>query len=74
MKHTAAWAWLILLVLVNAYWLVWDFLLVPRFGWKTMTAQMQDWLHDPVVGPLMFGVLVAIPAIFLYHIFVRATS
>lgn len=62
-------AWVGLAVVINVYWTVYDFVLAPRFGWPTMTGQMRHYLHETVAGPFIFGLLVAIPAVFLYHIF-----
>lgn len=62
-------AWAGLFVFVNAWWLTYDYVLCPRYGWPTMTSQMRHYLHETVLGPFIFGLLVAIPAIFLYHIF-----
>lgn len=62
-------AWIGLALFVNAWWMIYDYILCPRFGWPTMTGQMRHYLHETVLGPLLFGLLCAIPAVFLYHIF-----
>ena len=62
-------AWTGLFLFINAWWMIYDFILCPRFGWPTMTGQMRHYLHETVLGPLIFGLLVAVPAMFLYHIF-----
>lgn len=67
--HAPDWAWVGLAILINVWWLFYDFVLCPKFGWATMTGQMRHYLHETVAGPLIFGLLVAIPSIFLYHIF-----
>lgn len=69
-----AWAWVVLVLVINAYWLIYDFVLCPRYGWKTMTHQFQTWLHAPVAGPLMFGATMFVIGAFLWHMLVRATS
>lgn len=70
----SAWlAWLILLFAVNGYWITYD-LWAWRTRHYTMTKQMQDWLHGPVSGPLIFGFLVFIVAAFFYHMLVKAAS
>jgi len=63
------WAWVGLAVFINAWWLTYDFVLAPRFGWPTMTGQMRHYLHETVLGPLLFGLLVLVPAAFMYHLF-----
>lgn len=65
----ADYAWTGLASLVMAYWMVYDFLLAPRFGWPSMSGRMRFYLHQTVLGPVIFALLVAIPAAFLYHIF-----
>lgn len=62
-------AWAGLILLINAWWTIYDFVLAPRYGWHTMSGQMRYYLHQTVIGPLVFGTVVAIPAVFLYHIF-----
>lgn len=36
----------------------------------TLTGMVRDWLHDPVMGPIIFGLLLALPAGLMYHFFV----
>lgn len=62
-------AWAGLFILVNAYWLIYDFVLAPRYGWPTMSGRFRWYLHETVAGPLIFGLAAAIPAAFLWHIF-----
>lgn len=62
-------AWLILVLVINAYWLIYDWVLCRAYHWVSMTGQMRHYLHETVLGPLIFGLLVAVPGIFLYHIF-----
>lgn len=69
-----AWAWAALVVLINAYWIVYDFVLCPIFGWKTMTDQFQTWLHAPVMGPVIFGLCLFVIGAFAFHMLVRASS
>lgn len=58
-----------LIVLINAYWIIYDFVLARMFHWISITDQIRHYLHETILGPFIFGILVAIPAIFLYHIF-----
>lgn len=70
MRLTAPdYAWIGLFTGGNTYWLIYDFVLCPRYGWPTMSGQFRHYLHETVAGPLIFGLVVAIPAVFLYHIF-----
>lgn len=62
-------AWLGIGLVINAWWLIYDFVLCPRYGWPTMSGRFRYYLHETVAGPLIFGLVVAIPATFLYHIF-----
>jgi hypothetical protein len=39
-----------------------------------MTGQMQNWLHDPIAGPLIFGFLLMVIGAFFWHMLVRASS
>lgn len=73
-KDSAAWAWLILVVLINAYWILYDFAYAKRTKNLTMTAQFQRWLHEPVAGPLIFGATVFVVGAFMYHMLVKAAS
>lgn len=58
-----------LIVLINIYWTFYDFVLCRIYHWTSITDQIRHYLHETVLGPFIFGLLVAIPAIFLYHIF-----
>lgn len=67
--HHAAWAWLGIAVLIVGY--VTSFDLWAYFTHhRTMTGQMRNWLHDPVIGPFAFGILIAIAAGLMYHFLV----
>ena len=65
----ADWAWVGLAAVVTAWWTVYDFVIAPRYGWPTMSGRMRFYLHQTVLGPLIFGLFAAVPAAFLYHIF-----
>lgn len=71
---TSAWlAWLGLAIVINIWWISYD-LWAWRTDHYTMTKQMRDWLHGPVSGPLIFGLLCFIVAAFMWHMLVRAAS
>lgn len=61
-------AWIVLGIFVNAYWITWDFVISPLFGWPMMTTELRKGLNDPVVGPFLFGFLfLGIPGTFWWH-------
>lgn len=68
----AAYGWLVLAVLVFLYVLGFD-LWAHYTDRLTLTAQFQRWLHEPVWGPVMAGIYVAIPVGLAYHFLVKAT-
>jgi hypothetical protein len=68
------WAWAGLGVVIMAWWTVYDFYLCPRYGWVTMSGRFRYYLHETVAGPIVFGVTVMVPAVFLYHIFQTFTK
>lgn len=71
---TSAWlAWLILVVIINAYWIGYD-LWAGATNHYSMTHQMQNWLHGKVSGPICMGILVGIVGAFFWHMLVRAAS
>lgn len=72
--NPAAIAWVILVLVINAYWIIYDFAIAKPLGWKTMTTQFQDWLHAPVAGPIVFGVMMFVIGAFCWHMLVKAAS
>lgn len=62
-------AWIGLFLTINLWWTFYDFYLCPKYGWPTMTGRFRYYLHQTVLGPIIFGLSVMIPATFLYHIF-----
>jgi hypothetical protein len=72
-RDSAAFAWLGIFVLINLYWISYD-MWAWRTKHRTMTGQMQNWLHAPVAGPLIFGFLLMIVGAFFYHMLVKAAS
>lgn len=73
MSDSAVFAWAGLVVLVFVYVLSYD-LWAHYTGHLTMTAQFQRWLHEPVWGPIMAGIYVAIPVGLAWHFLVKASS
>lgn len=72
-RESAAFAWLVLFVLVNAYWIAYD-LWAGATGHRAMTTQFRMWLHETLAGPLIAGVWVGVFVAFTYHFLVRGKS
>lgn len=70
-EESAALAWLVLFVLVNVYWIVYD-LWAVRTGHRMMTTQFRDWLHETVAGPLLAALWVGIFVGFTFHFLYKA--
>ena len=70
-RESAAFAWLILFVLVNVYWITYD-LWAHYTGHKAMTTQFRDWLHEPIAGPVIAGLWAGIFIAFTFHFLVKA--
>ncbi len=70
MNWSAAWAWLVLAVIVVVYVVVFD---VHAYfsGGATMSGQMRTWLFSPVTGPfaaaLWIGVFVGLMVHFVQY-------
>lgn len=65
----SAWlAWLILFILVNAYWIGYD-VWAGRTHHFSMTHEMRNWLTGQLSGPLCAGILAFVVFAFLYHMF-----
>lgn len=62
-------AWIGLFSVINAWWLIYDFVLCPRYGWPTMSGRFRYYLHETVAGPLILGGYIGLAVAFLYHIF-----
>lgn len=70
-RESAALAWLVLFVLVNAYWISYD-VWAHSTGHRMMTTQFRDWLHETVAGPLIAGLWVGIFVAFTFHFLYKA--
>ena len=62
-------AWIILPLVINAYWMVYDFVLAPLFNWTSMTDRFRYYLHESVIGPILFGFMMMVIGTWLYHLF-----
>jgi len=67
---SAVLAWIGIAVGIFAYVLAYD-LWAHYSGHLTMTSQFRKWLTEPVMGPLMFGLWVAVPVALTYHFIVK---
>jgi hypothetical protein len=67
---TAALAWAGILVLIFLYVLGFD-LWAHYTNHLTMTAQFRRWLHEPIAGPIIFALWIAIPIGLTYHFLVK---
>lgn len=68
--HYAAWAWLILTTAITLYVVTFD--LWAHFNkHRLMTDQFRLWLGDSTIGPIIFGVWVAVFAGLTYHWFLK---
>lgn len=70
MRDSAVYAWIGIAALILFYVLAYDFW-AHFTGHPTMTSQFRDWLHDPIMGPILFGLWVAVPVALTYHFLVR---
>lgn len=67
---SAALAWLGIVLFIFLYVLAFD--LWAHFSdHLTMTGQFRNWLRDPVAGPIIFGLWVAVIAALSYHFLIR---
>ena len=68
-KDSAALAWAGILCFIFLYVLAYD--LWAHFSKHlTMTAQFRNWMHDPVAGPVIFGLYIGIFVGLSYHFLV----
>lgn len=70
----AAIAWLGLIILVNAYWIVWDFVIHRRTGWDMMTTVFREGLNS-TLGCFIAGGIAFTVFTFITHMWnIRAAS
>lgn len=67
---SAAWAWLVLLVLVAGFVAAFD-VWAKLHGHLTMSGQFRLWLGDEVIGPFIFGAWVGVFAGLSWHWLVK---
>jgi len=60
------WAWLGLIVLVNAYWIGFD-LWARSHNHEYMTTEFREALNDPLWGPVVLGLCAFTVVAFLVH-------
>ena len=66
----AAYAWLILFVGVNLYWITFD-LWARATHHKMMTTQMRIWIADHTIGTFIIGAMAFIVAACFWHFVVQ---
>jgi hypothetical protein len=62
------WAWVILIVLVNAYWIGFD-LWARANNHEYLTTEFREGLNNPYFGPLIMGLVAFTIVAFLVHMF-----
>ena len=72
-RESAAFAWLILFIGINVYWISYD-IWAHYTGHKAMTTQFRDWLQEPLAGPLIMGVCGFVVFAFFFHMLVKAAK
>jgi hypothetical protein len=68
MRWSASWAWLVLTIAVVVYVVVFDLHAYFTHG-KTMSGQFHDWIVNPTIGPIIFGVWFGIFVGLTFHWF-----
>lgn len=63
-------AWVGIVVFITAYVVAYD-LWAHYSGHLTMTTQFRDWLQGPIMGPVIFGLWVAVPVSLTYHFLIK---
>jgi hypothetical protein len=67
---SATLAWIGITAFIFFYVLAYD-LWAHYSGHRTMTGQFRDWLHDPVMGPIIVGLYVGLFVGLTFHFLVR---
>lgn len=70
---SAVFAWIGILVVIFLYVLCYD-LWAHYTNHLTMTSQFQKWLREPIMGPVIFALWIALPVGITYHFLVKAKS
>jgi len=67
-SNVGVWAWVILILLANAYWIGFD-LWARANQHEYMTTEFREGLNNPVLGPLIMGLVAFTVVAFLVHMF-----
>ena len=67
-KPYGVWAWLILILWVNAYWIGFD-VWADRHNHEYLTTEFREALHNPLWGPIVMGLVAFTIAAFIVHMF-----
>lgn len=62
------WAWIGLIILVNAYWIGFD-LWARANNHEYMTTEFREGLHNPLWGPIIMGLVAFTVTAFIVHMF-----
>jgi hypothetical protein len=68
-KDSAVLAWVGLLIFIFLWVLIYD-VTAHYKGWPTMTGQFRTWLHDPIMGPVVFGLWAFVFVALTFHFLV----
>ena len=67
-SNVGVWAWVILIIGVNAYWIGFD-LWARANNHEYMTTELREGINNPVLGPLVLGLIAFTVVAFLAHMF-----
>ena len=59
-------AWVILIILINAYWTFYDFVLCPHYRWEMMTTEVREGLNS-ALGCFIAGAVAFTVVTFIVH-------
>ena len=65
-SNVGVWAWVVLIVAVNAYWISFD-LWARANQHEYMTTEFREGLGNPLFGPLIMGLVAFTVVAFLTH-------
>jgi len=61
-----AWAWLYLLIIVNALWISYD-VWAKTHRHNTLSRQMHDWIFSPGIGPFIIAAIAGVFVLLIMH-------
>jgi hypothetical protein len=67
-SNIGVWAWVILIIGVNAYWITFD-LWARSHNHEYMTTEFREGINHPLFGPLILGLVAFTVVAFLVHMF-----